>query len=77
MQPHDSTLTDKIVELRRKNLIPKRFRVSDVLAVLAGEKEGRRHCERFGDLTKPAAANAVGAILVFLHLLERHADLHG
>jgi hypothetical protein len=37
MEQHDSTLADKIVELRRKSLIPKRFRVSDVLAVLAGE----------------------------------------
>jgi hypothetical protein len=62
MQPHDTTLADKIVELRRKNLIPKRFRLSDVLAVLAGEYADdyiktalANFCDRTGDYVKRGA----------------------
>ena len=62
MQQPDSTLADKIVELRRKSLIPKRFRVSDVLAVLASEYADdyiktalANFCDTTGDYVKHGA----------------------
>ena len=41
----------------------------------AVEERGQRDAEHIGDLVEPAGADPVGALLVFLHLLECHADL--
>src|SRR4051794_29521564 len=39
------------------------------------EQGGERHAERAGDLAQAARADAVGAVLVFLDLLERHPEM--
>src|SRR3954463_9470705 len=41
------------------------------------EEEGDRHFQRLGNALQPPCADAVHALLVFLHLLERHADTIG
>jgi hypothetical protein len=41
----------------------------------AVEQGGERHIERAGDLTEATRADAVGAVLVLLDLLERHPEM--
>ena len=38
------------------------------------EEERDRHVERLADAHQPSGADAIDALLVFLHLLERHAE---
>src|SRR6516225_3795967 len=43
--------------------------------VVAAIEEGHGHIEGGGDLLKPSRADAIDALLVFLHLLEADAEL--
>src|SRR5262249_3997208 len=45
-----------------------------LLVVRNGEKVRDRHAEDLGDALQAAGRDAIGALLVFLHLLERDAD---
>ena len=41
------------------------------------EEGGDGHLENASDLEKPAGADAIGAVLVFLHLLEGQVEFSG
>src|SRR5215204_735044 len=41
-----------------------------VVSCRSREEDRYRHAENFGDVLKPSSADPVGALLVFLHLLE-------
>ncbi len=65
MREHDSTLVDKIIELRRTNQIPKLFRVAHIAPFLAREYSDNyvrtalaNFCEGTGNFVKAAGAIA-------------------
>ena len=49
----------------------------DLLMISAIEKHLDWHAENGSDLEEPPRANAVGAVLVLLHLLECHVEPFG
>jgi hypothetical protein len=51
--------------------------VVPVLAIHVFEEETGRHAKSVGDLMQAASADPVGALLVFLDLLERDAERRG
>ena len=65
-------------EAQRSLGLQKRAPVGGSIRRLLVPGEGKeichRHAEHLGDPLQPARRNAVRALFVFLHLLERHAD---
>src|SRR5215467_9149338 len=63
------------IGMRLCELIEDRLLVGVFHLVAALEQGGDRHTEEHGDLQQPPAANAIGALLVFLDLLESQIEL--
>src|SRR5262245_8741427 len=63
--------------MRLRKLVKDRLLVGVRHLVAALEQGGNRYAEECGDLQQPATADAIGAFLVFLNLLERQLKLVG
>src|SRR5262249_16868538 len=63
--------------MRLRQLVKDRLLVGIRHLVAALEQGGNRYAEECGDLQQSATADAIGAFLVFLDLLERQIELIG